>query len=502
MTGQTCLFGNKECHSGLVVPTSQSLRTRPRRLIPLLSSLAAVFLVTWVGFGTTINSATAGFLFLICVVFAVVWGGFWTGTFTSIVAALCLDYFFFAPIFHFNIDDPKDWVAMTAFELTALVISRLQYLAQLRAEEAIAERRDSQRLYSAAREILLFDKYNELGQRIAAVVQQTFVLQGAVLFDISLERFSRSGNCSPDMDQGARDACVRNLDRYDSQTDTWYCALGAGPRSTGGLALRGSHLQALTTRALASLCAASIERTKALEGEAQAEAARQVEQMRTTVLEALAHQIKTPLCVIQAASSGLPVLGQLSDSQTELATAIDEQASRLNTLISRLLGTAALDYSEIKPRLAPILFSRMIHAVLDGIVDHDQRKRIAVIVDKNEQPVLADGELIVTALNELVDNALKYSLQGSEVSVTITHTDTEARLALCDYGLVIELADTARVFDRFYRTQEAQGRNSGSGLGLSIVKRIVEAHHGRIWVESDTEAGTVFCMVLPRAPNI
>ena len=94
-----------------------------------------------------------------------------------------------------------------------------------------------------------------------------------------------------------------------------------------------------------------------MENAARAEAARQVEQMRTVVLEALAHQIKTPLCVIQAASSGLPGMGQLTEAQKDLATAIDEQATRLNDLISRLLGTAAL----IRPRLShdlPLSYSR------------------------------------------------------------------------------------------------------------------------------------------------
>lgn len=468
-------------------------------LIPLCWSIPAIAALTWVAFSTGISAAGAGFLYLVCVVFATAQGGFWTGTLTSIFATLCLDYFFFPPVLHFDIDNPMDWLALGTFQVTALVISRLQDRAQAKASEAMAERRDSERLYKTAREIMLFERSCHTGPRVAALIQETFCLEGVVLFDTSLNELVRSGTCSPEMDQGARDACSQNSEVYDSKSDTWYCLLRTGSRVIGGLAMRGSGLQSLTAKAIASLCAVSIDRVRALESEARVEAARQVEQMRTAVLEALAHQIKTPLCVIQAASSGLPALGPLSESQTELATAIDEQATKLDGLISRLLGTAALDSSEIKPRLAPVLLSKLIETVINSIPDHAQRKRVHVVVEENEEPVLADGEIIMTALSEIVDNALKYSAQGSQVTATVTNSETEIRLAVSNQGLVIPLADRTRIFERFYRTQEAQARISGTGLGLSIVKRITEAHHGRIWVESDAEHGTVFSLALPRA---
>lgn len=466
---------------------------------PLIYSIVGVAAITWVAFRLGINAAGAGFLYLICVVLAAAWGRFWTGTLTSVFAAICLDYFFFPPIFHFDINDPTDWAALGAFEFTALVISELQHRAQVNASKALAEQAATERLYQAAREILLLDQMGNPTPRIVELIHEIFSLQGATLFDPSLAGFVRSGACSPTMDEGARDAFARNSIVYDSRDGIWCGALRAGSLVIGGLALRGPGIQPLAAEAIASLCAVAIARIRSLESEARAEAAGQVEQMRTAVLEALAHQVKTPLCVIQAASSGLPGMGQLTEAQKELAAAIDEQATRLNDLISRLLGTAALDSTEIKPRLAPVLLSTLIAAVLDHIPDRVQRNRVQVIVAGDEQPILADGQLMVTALGELIDNALKYSARGTRITATVTSEHAGVSLNICNRGPVIAVADRARVFERYYRTQDVQGKISGTGLGLSIVKRIAEAHHGRVSLESDAEKGTVFTVTVPAA---
>ena len=103
----------------------------------------------------------------------------------------------------------------------------------------------------------------------------------------------------------------------------------------------------------------------------------------------------------------------------------------------------------------------------------------------------------MTALGELIDNALKYSARGTRITATVTSEHAGGRLNICNRGPVIAVADRARVFERYYRTQDVQGKISGTGLGLSIVKRIAEAHHGRVSLESDAEKGTVFTVTVP-----
>ena len=390
----------------------RSLGVKPKLawVLPACCSLLGVAALTWVAYRLGLGAPTVGFLYLVVAVFAAASGGFWSGTLTSIVAAACLDFFFLPPVFHFNIDDPMDWVALGAFEFTALVITLLQQQAQSRAAEAMAERQNSESLYNAARGILLLDRTGELGNRITSLIREEFGLRGVALFDAPTAEIFMAGNCAPDADQRVRDAYLQNSDAFDPHTQTWFCALRVGARPVGGLALCGSTMSTLRAQAIASLCAMTLERARSIEKETRAEAARQTEQLRSAVVEALAHQIKTPLCVIQVASSSLLALGELSELQTELVTSIDGQSTKLNDLVTRVLGAADLESAQIEPHLAPVLLSDLVKAAIASVEDQRQRERFQVLVESEEVRALADGKLMVIAFTQLVDNALKYSI--------------------------------------------------------------------------------------------
>lgn len=469
-------------------------------LAPFGWSVLGIAFITWLALRIGLNVLTGGFLFLIVVVLAATFGGFWSGTLTSIVAATCLDFFFLPPLYRFDIDDPMDWVALGAFEFTALVITLLQQRAQLKAAAAAAARQGTEKLFNAARGILSLDETGDLGNQIATLIRQEFDLRGVVLFDAPTVDLFRSGNCPPETEHGARDAYFQNSYTFDRATQTWFCALRSGARPVGGLALCGTGLPSVAAQAIASLCAITLERARSLEKETHAEAARQAEQLRSAVVEALAHEIKTPLCVIQAASSGLPALGELSETQTELVTTIDEQSTKLNNLVTRLLGTADLETAQIEPVLAPVLLSQLVKAAVSGVEDQAQRARFQVSAEGEEAPALADGKLMVIVFEQLVDNAVKYSVPRSPITVKVIMDAKEISVRVHNQGKVIAPGDRERIFERFYRTAEARQGPMGTGLGLSIAKRIVDAHHGRIWVESGEVEGTNFSIVLPRAP--
>jgi two-component system sensor histidine kinase KdpD len=472
------------------------------QLMPFCWSALGITVVTWLALRLGLNPLTGSFLYLIMVVLAAAYGGFWSGTLTSIVAATCLDFFFLPPIYHFNVDDPMDWVALGTFEFTALVITVLQRQAQTRAAEAMAERQNSERLYSAARGILLLGSTGELGNQIISLIREQFELRGAALLDAPTAGFYVAGDCPPETAQRIHDAYVQNSGVFDSATQSWFCALRVGARPVGGLALCGATMSTLMAQAVASLCAMTLERARSIEKETRAEAARQIEQLRSAVVEALAHQIKTPLCVIQVASSSLLALGELSETQAELVTSIDGQSTKLNDMVSRLLGAADLEIAEIEPHLAPVLLSDLVKGAITSVEDRQQRERFQVFVDGEEVHALADANLMVIAITQLVDNAIKYSLPRSPITVRVSVNAEEMDVRMHNRGIEIAPADRDRIFERFYRTAEARQSTSGTGLGLSIAKRIVDAHHGRIGVESGEANGTVFSIVLPRAPGV
>ena len=467
-------------------------------------SLAVVAACTWLAFHFRLNLATMGFLYLILVIAAAMRGGFWSATVISVASALCLNYFFAPPVFSFSINDPANWVALGAFELTALVISQLSKTATDRTAEAIQERRDVERLYQVSLRMFLLNRSRDPGNTLASVIRESFDLKTVVLFDaISGHTYSDGASTVEDIAaaaERARRAFLQDATEFDPLLESWCCVLRADLRPAGGLALCGRAVRPLIATALASLCATSFERFRSSEREYRAEAGRQAEELRAAVLDTLAHQIKTPVATISAASSGLIALGGLSETQATLLGVLDEQSKKLADIAPQLLKTAKLDSSTLAPRRELLQLSDVVDETIHTLDPQRSGKRLRVACPSEEMPVLGDRKLISAALVQIVDNAFKYSAPGTPIDIRVEPGGEETTISVRNEGSSIQPSDRERIFERFYRAGPAHQGPSGSGLGLSIVRRIVDAHEGRVWFES--QAGmTIFFLALPLAPR-
>jgi two-component system, OmpR family, sensor histidine kinase KdpD len=462
-------------------------------------TLVGVGVCTWVSFRMGQGFAFTGFLYLVFVVLAAMYGGFRSATLVSVVSAACLNYFFVPPIFSF-VNSPTNWVALGAFEFTALVISKLSHQEHCRTLEVQGLYDETECLYQTSRRILL-DSSADPGGFIAASICDVFSIKGVQLFDAVAAVAYVSGQRPADAEARTRDAYFLNTNIFDEASKAWYCVLSIGARPMGGLALIGTGIRESTAIALASLTAIALERARILQEELRAQADRQAEQLRASVLDALAHQFKTPLAVTRTASSGLLALGGLSELQTGFVKAIEQQARKLDDLASRLLRAAVLESTELKPHMKALLFSTLAEAAIRKIEPAADRERIRLTVSRDEIPVLGDGELILTSVAQLVDNAVKYSDPDSPIDMTFTVREAQIVLTVRSRGLVIGRADRERIFERFYRAPETRHLPSGTGLGLSIVKKIVESHHGHVWAEGEPGYGTSVSIALPTAPT-
>lgn len=461
-------------------------------------TLAGIGLCTWASFRLGQGLAFTGFIYLVFVVLTAMFGGFGSATLVSIVSAACLNYFFVPPLFSF-VNSPENWVALGAFEFTALVISQLSHREHQRTVEVKYLYEDMERLYETSRKILLLNSSAEPGAVIASAIRETFGLRSVQLLDASPAAVFCSGECPPDMEARTRDAYLLSRNTFDRATGTWYYVLSVGVRPIGALALTGARMTKATATALASLSAIALERARILQKELRAQADRQTEQLRGSVLDNLAHQFKTPLAVARTASAGLLALGGLSALQTEFVAVIDQQARKLDDLASRLLRSASLERAEFKPKRQAILLSTLAHSVVDKLESATDRERVRVFDPGGEAPVLADKELILTSITQLVDNAINYSDPGSPIDIRITLKESETVLTVRSKGLVVSGADRERIFERFYRAPETRHLPSGTGLGLSIVKKIVESHQGHVWAEGEAGYGTAVSIALPAA---
>jgi len=458
-----------------------------------LTSLGTVAACTWFAYHFHLNLATAGFLYLILIIGAAIRGGFWLATVTSVVSVLCLNYFFVPPVFSFSVSDPANWVALVAFELTALVISRLSNTANARTAEAVRDRRDAERLYQVSLHVFLLNRSQDPGDILATVIRDSFDLKSVVIYDAVSGNIYSAGEAIPESGERARQAYLRDGNEYDPAFESWFCVLRVDLHPEGGLSLCGSPLRPLIATALASLCAISFERFRSLERECRAEAVRQTEQLRAAVLDSLAHQIKTPVATIWAASSGLLALGGLSETQEMLMSLLDEQSKKLSDIASQLIRTAKLDSATIVPRREILMLSDVVDETVQPM---DPHTRLRISYPAEDVPVLADRKLMSDALGQVVNNAYKYSVPGTPIDIRVELGGAQAKISVRNEGPMIPASDRERIFEQFYRANPNGQGPSGSGLGLSITRRIVEAHEGRVWVESS--AGfTVFSIALP-----
>jgi len=461
-------------------------------------TLAGIAISTWASFRLGQGFAFTGFIYLVFVVLTAMWFSFRSATLVSVVSAACLNYFFVPPIFSF-VNSPENWVALGAFEFTALVISQLSHRAHQRTVEAEHLYQEMERLYQTSRQILLLNSSAETGAVITSAIRETFQLRAVHLFDALPAAVFSSGECPPEAETKTRDAYLLGRDSFDSATRSWYCVLSAGVRHTGALAMTGTGMTKATAAALASLSALALERARILQKELHAQADRQTEQLRGSVLDDLAHQFKTPLAVARTASAGLLALGGLSPLQTEFVAVIDRQARKLDDLTLRLLGSASLEKAHFMPKKEALLLSVLAHSAVSKIVSPTDRERVHVFDPSGETHVLVDQELMLTSITQLVDNAIKYSNPGSPIDISFTLKASETVLTVKSKGLVLSRADRERIFERFYRAPETRHLASGTGLGLSIVKKIVESHQGHVWAEGEAGYGTAVSIALPAA---
>ncbi|MGA2167793.1 MAG: ATP-binding protein [Terracidiphilus sp.] len=472
----------------------------PRGLRVLGQSLAAfagLALLTYGGLVLRVNLTTISFLYLLLVVGLALFCGFWQASLASFVAAACLDYFFTQPLFHFYIADPQDWVALGAFQVTALVISRLSAKELRSAREAAIHRTAMEQLYELSRNSILLDLRQPPGPQLVVLIQRIFNVRAVALFDVSLGREDRAGDWNEGEEHLAKQCYLRGSAKDDPLTRTSERILVAGPGPVGALVVRGK-LSPLVVDALASLAAIAIDRHQSFEKEDRAETASKGEQLRAAVMDALAHEFKTPLTAVQTASSGLLELGGLSDSQRDLVTLIDNEAVRMNELCTRLLLTAKLEADKVDLQTDEVNVQELVLEVLAGRPAERDRNRMQVAVDDPALTVRVDRGLLAMILAQYIDNARKYSTPDTPIEIAARMSHSEVLISVHNFGPTIRIEDRERIFDRFYRSPEMKDSIPGTGVGLSVVRKAAEAHHGHVWVISDDKEGTTFFLSLPK----
>ena len=395
------------------------------------------------------------------------------------------------------------WYGTLLVGLLSAGVALVMYGLAGRAQEADSAILRMRRLYELTRRTLDMDVHEEPGAQLAALVHEIFELNAVAVFDADLQAVYTAGQWTIDPSELAQNVYHFGTSDDDRATGISRRVIRLGAVPIGSLVVRGETTP-LANSAAAALIAITFDRYRALANETRSEAEREVEQLRATVLDGLAHDFKTPLTAIRAASTGLAEMGRLSPPQAELVTLIDEQATLLADLTTRLLSTArpeSEDGGDSSPavllQLAPERVDELIEEAVESLSDRAAGTRVKLELPDEPLVLDCDRRLVGMLLAQYLDNACKYGEFDSTITVRAGRSGDEVVFSVHSFGPVIPMADRERIFDRYFRSTVSSSHVAGTGIGLSIAKRAALAHGGSVWVSSDETEGNTFFAALP-----
>jgi two-component system sensor histidine kinase KdpD len=412
-------------------------------------------------------------VYLLAVLLVSTYWGLGLGVLTALVSAASFNFFHLRPTGGFAIASRGDWAALVAFVIVALVAGTIADLARARALEAERRRAEADLAAALARELLLGE-----GTSRALATTAHRLADGLSLHSAAIELGIAAG-----------DAHREALPLRDA--DGAQLATLLVPRDLA--ADVDERLRSQVAPTLGALVAIG-RRRDALQAEAVETAAlRRSDDIKTALLRAVSHDLRTPLTSVVAAGHALGAASLTPEERTELSTAVVEEGTRLAELVDKLLDLSRLQAGSATPRSDWVSVEDLVAAAGENL--RQPTGTLRVMIDPGVPEIRADAAQLERALVNLIENASRYG--GSRpVSVHARRTGDRVLVSVVDQGPGIEPAELERIFEPFYRGRNA-GSGTGSGLGLAIAKGFIEANGGTISVESPPGQGTSFVISLP-----
>ncbi len=469
---------------GRVLPRLTGGLTRQRRLAGLLTAtvLLAILTPACVAAGKDLSFGSDLLLYLMVVVICSLVGGFWPALATAIVASVLLNYYLAAPVHTFTISEPENVLALGVFVLIAALVSRVVDQAARRNVEAARSNAEAETLATLAGSLLRGEQaLPALLQR----VQETFAVAS-----VALLRKGESG---------------------------WGCVDAVGPTPAGSpetadaqapigddlmLVLRGRNLAAEDQRMLAAFASEVAVAYQQRQLSEQARSARELaetDRARTALLNAVSHDLRTPLASAKASVSSLrsDEIDWTEADRKELLDTADLALDRLTALVTNLLDLSRLQAGVLSVSLQPVGMDDLVNRALSTLVDTSALE-LAVSPDLPE--VSVDAGLAERVIANVVENALRYSPENETVRIIAEQLGDRIELRVIDRGPGIDAVAKVGVFEAFQRRDDrAVSTGAGVGLGLAIARGFVEAMHGAISLEDTPGGGLVVIVSLPVA---
>ncbi len=485
-----------------------------------VSAIAGVLAVTAVykWLITDVNHTTVALSYLLVILLVASFHKTDSAILASVLALLCINFFFLPPVGTLTIDDPQNWIALFAFISTAIIASQLSSLARARAREAERRREELFKLYQLSQSIIINPNSETVRLSLARQVANEFAVDYCGLFAQTEKGNWQQLSVAVNNDYGqavepdfhllessfangeiltAR-LPVKAVEFTDAQV--FYAPLKIGMKSIGVLMVSALTLERETVEAIAGLVALALERTAMLKELSHTEALKQSDELKSALLASVSHDLRTPLTSMRAAVDSLlqPQAKWDEAAQHEFHLIISEEVQRLTRLVQNLLEMARIEAGELHLAKEWAAVSELISNALERCQDALANHPIEVLADEMLPLVKIDSLLITQALSYLLENAAKYSSGGSAIKICGQVKSKKLVVSVADQGMGIAPEEVGHIFDKFYRSDTKPVKQTvGTGMGLSIARGIIEAHGGKIFVESALGRGSKFTFEIP-----
>ncbi|HVT98436.1 MAG TPA: DUF4118 domain-containing protein, partial [Acidobacteriaceae bacterium] len=428
----------------------------------------------------TANPATVALSFLMLVLVTASRWRLAYSVYLSVLCTLLYNFFFLPPLGRLTIAEPNNWVALSAFLICSVLVSHLSEQEHQHAENAERGRREVERLYEFSQQLLLQEDLRSVARATPSVAAAVFGFRAVALYvrdEDAVHSSDPHNELAPIVDlklmatQGESPIMARNGCRV--------IPLALGMRSLGVMAVMGGDYSPQIYEAIGSLVAIAVERAVAVERSSRLEASRQSERLRSALIDSVTHDLRTPLTAIRAAATTMVSQLDLAEAErAELAAVVDEESARLDRLIGQAVEMAQLDAEAVQIKAEPQDVRELMEMTVEEMRSLLKDRAVKVHVEPNLPRVPIDRSLVHRVLRHLIENAIRYSPPESPIELGARRDEDRLQVTVADQGPGVELGEQPFIFDKFFRGSKQRGRAGGTGMGLAIVKAIVEAHGG------------------------
>ncbi len=448
----------------------------------------------------------------------------------AILAFLAWNFFFLPPYHTFYIRDPKDWLSLGAFLIVGVIVGILAGRMREREARAVAREQETAALNRLSAELVSQTSTDAMAKTALAEIVALLEARSADLF--VAQRDGLHSYCAAPPDEVPSSGVVERAEwvfRHEQplglpgadadgepplapafqavgDSGGMYLPLRSPSGASGVLTIAGradgvkySAANARLAASLANLVGVFLERQNLQAAATRAQAAREADQLKASLLSSVSHELKTPLAALTATVSNLLESDVDWDEQSvrDELRAIVGDVTRLNNSIGALLDLSRLEAHAWEPRRELYDLEDIIAAGVDTLPAHD-RARVLIELPEGLPPVAVDFAQWARVMQNLLENAFLYAGAGSPVTAGVETTGRGLRIWVSDEGPGIPADEREAVFDKFYRGRSSGTKApSGTGLGLAITREIVRAHGGTIHVEDVRPHGARFVILLP-----